>query len=132
MFGFGLGRLAMRRGKYGFGLGMMVLMVCALSLQGAGQQSGRPQPGVVPNYSAAPPDTNDPAMVRLREQQKRAEETERHKRMVSDTDKLLELATELKMEVDKSSKDEMSVAAIRNAGDIEKLAHEVKEKMKGN
>ncbi len=55
---------------------------------------------------------------------------ERHKHMVDDTDKLLELVTELKSDVDKSSKYETSVAAIKKAAEIEKVAHDVKERMR--
>ena len=41
--------------------------------------------------------------------------------------RLLKLATELKAEVDKSSKDTLSVSVIRKAEEIEKLARSVKE-----
>jgi hypothetical protein len=40
------------------------------------------------------------------------------------------LSTELKAEVDKTDKDTLSLAVIRKAQDIEKLAHAVKENMK--
>jgi hypothetical protein len=50
---------------------------------------------------------------------------------VEDTDKLLALATQLKQEVDKTNKDVLSVDVIRKADEIEKLAHSVKERMKG-
>ena len=56
---------------------------------------------------------------------------QRHKRMMADADKLLQLATELKEDVDKSTKNEMSVTAVKEAAEIEKLAHDVKERMKG-
>ena len=39
---------------------------------------------------------------------------------------LLKMATDLKQEVDKSSKDTLSVAVVRKAGDIEQLAHKVR------
>jgi nitric oxide reductase activation protein len=57
--------------------------------------------------------------------------TERQKQLVSDTQKLLALAQELKADVDKSTKDTLSVDVVRKADEIEKLAHSVKEKMKG-
>ena len=53
-------------------------------------------------------------------------------KLVEDTQKLLVLANELKAEVDKSTKDTMSLDVIRKADEIEKLAHSVKERMKGN
>jgi len=49
-----------------------------------------------------------------------------------DTDKLLQLATELKKYVDKSNENVLSVEVLKKAEEIEKLAHRVKEKMKGN
>ena len=56
---------------------------------------------------------------------------DRRKHLVSDTEKLLQLSTELKSEVDKASKDELSLDVVRKAAEIEKLAHDVKERMKG-
>jgi hypothetical protein len=51
---------------------------------------------------------------------------------VEDTVKLLEMANELKAAVDKSNKDTLSLDVVRKADAIEKLAHSVKEGMKGN
>jgi len=48
-----------------------------------------------------------------------------------DTQKLLDLATELKQYVDKTNEHTLSVEVIKKAEEIEKLAHGVKEKMKG-
>ena len=67
----------------------------------------------------------------MQEKQNASAETERHKRMLADADKLLQLATELKADVDKTTKDEMSVPTIQKAAEIEKLAHDVKQRMKG-
>ncbi len=49
----------------------------------------------------------------------------------ADTDKLLKLAVELKTYVDKSNENVLSLDVIKKAEEIEKLAHSVKEKMKG-
>lgn len=54
----------------------------------------------------------------------------RRKELAADSAELLKLATELKAEVDKTTKDTLSLTVIRKAGEIEKLAHDVKEKMK--
>jgi hypothetical protein len=40
------------------------------------------------------------------------------------------MAAELKAEVDKTTKDTLSLNVIRKADEIERLAHNVKEKMK--
>ena len=49
-----------------------------------------------------------------------------------DTDKLLKLAGELKDYVDKTNESTLSVDVLKKAEEIEKLAHSVKDKMKGN
>ena len=55
----------------------------------------------------------------------------RQQDLKKDTDKLLELATHLKQYVDKTNENTLSLEVIRKAEEIEKLAHSVKEKMKG-
>ena len=55
----------------------------------------------------------------------------RQQDLKKDTDKLLELATQLKQYVDKTNENTLSVEVIKKAEQIEKLAHSVKEKMKG-
>jgi len=56
---------------------------------------------------------------------------ERQALIKNDTDKLLKLAVELKGYVDKSNENVLSVEVLRKAEEIEKLAHSVKDKMKG-
>jgi hypothetical protein len=48
----------------------------------------------------------------------------------NDTEKLFQLATELKAAVDKSNENLLSLEVVRKAEDVEKLAKKVKEKMK--
>jgi hypothetical protein len=55
---------------------------------------------------------------------------DRQKKIAKDSARLLELANELKTEVDKTSKDEMSLIVIRKAEEIEKLAHDLKLRMR--
>jgi len=71
-------------------------------------------------------------MTKMEADQAKMRNTGRQKQLVEDTQKLLSLANELKADVDKSTKDTMSVDVIRKADEIERLAHNVKEKMKGN
>jgi len=59
-----------------------------------------------------------------------AANAERRKQIADDSARLLKLATDLKAEVDKTTKDTLSLGVIRKADEIEKLAHSVKEKMK--
>lgn len=67
----------------------------------------------------------------IQAQQARSRNSERQKQLVQDTDKLLVLATQLKQDVDKTNKDVLSVDVVKKADEIEKLAHSVKERMKG-
>jgi hypothetical protein len=85
------------------------------------------------------PEANRPLdanqQMELREQQAKKQDfaaanLERKKQISDDTAKLLKLATDLKSEVDKTTKDTLSLGVIRKADEIEKLAHNVKEKMK--
>jgi hypothetical protein len=48
----------------------------------------------------------------------------------NDTEKLYQLATDLKAAVDKSSENTLSLEVIRKAEEVEKLAKKVREKMK--
>jgi len=54
---------------------------------------------------------------------------ERQKSMVSDTNKLLKLASELDLEVKSGNSDALTPAQMRKLAAIEKLAHSVKDKM---
>lgn len=95
-------------------------------------QSGGRQNLGLPGSGTEGKETNDPLSEAHRlEQQEAARSTERQKRLVADTDKLLALATDLKQQVDKTNKNTLSVDVVKKAGEIEKLAHSVKERMKG-
>lgn len=56
---------------------------------------------------------------------------ERQKRLVSDTQRLLDLATQLHQDVGKTDQHILSLDVVKRADEIEKLAHSVKERMKG-
>ncbi len=92
-----------------------------------------------PNQPIPGPDASRPLdanqIMNMRDQQNKkvnvdAANAERKKQIADDSAKLLKLATDLKAEVDKTSKDTLSLGVIRKAEEIEKLAHSVKEKMK--
>ena len=55
---------------------------------------------------------------------------QRQKKIRDDTEKLFQLATELKAAVEKSNENVLSVDVVRKAGEVEKLAKRVKENMK--
>jgi hypothetical protein len=56
---------------------------------------------------------------------------ERQAALKNDAEKLLKLAVELKAYVDKSNENVLSLDVLKKAEEIEKLAHSVKDKMKG-
>lgn len=96
----------------------------------AGQSSRIP--GVQqPKTGVLEPEDPDPMAPHRDQKQAELRNADRQKRLVADTDKLLALATDLKEQVDKSTKDTLSVDVIKKADEIEKLAHSVKERMKG-
>ena len=80
--------------------------------------------------SAAPADAPNPMAGPNASKLEHMREDERHKRLATDTAKLVELTNQLKEEVEKTSKDELSVDVVKKAAEIEKLAHDVKERMK--
>jgi hypothetical protein len=97
------------------------------------QQSPNPGKPILLPEANRPPDAN--AQMAMREQQNKkqsfeAANIERKKQISDDSARLLKLASDLKAEVDKTSKDTLSIGVIRKADEIEKLAHNVKEKMK--
>ena len=113
-------------------LGALALLTGAAS---PGQESQSPNPDIpylMPDANRLP-DAND--QMKMRQQKSKqvsfeAANTERKKELADDSAKLLTLAIALKAEVDKTNKDMLSLNVIRKADEIEKLAHNVKEKMK--
>jgi len=65
-------------------------------------------------------------------EQRKMANTERQAALKRDTDRLLQLATDLKLQVDRSNENVLSVDVMKKAEEIEKLAKSVKEKMRGN
>ena len=76
--------------------------------------------------------TEDQNVDKIKKAMDKQHNRERQAELKRDTDKLLQLSTELKQYVDKTNSDVMSVEVINKSEEIEKLAHSVKEKMKGN
>ena len=120
-------------------IGAVITMACSVRVSGGqmypqspskqGQQQMPGMPGR-PGLGTNPADP-DPIDSHRADQQEKLRNTDRQKRLVADTEKLLALATDLKAQVDKSTKDTLSVDVIKKADEIEKLAHSVKERMKG-
>ena len=90
------------------------------------QGVGRPGPA---DRDAGP---EDEQRERIEKEMEKKANQERQAELKRDTEKLLQLATDLKAEVDKSNENVLAVEVIKKADEIEKLAHSVREKMKGN
>ncbi len=116
------------------GIFAAVLLLATSGVAGVAQQNGSPIRPLPPDPSRSlgdPGRSDDPFAGKVAEQQARSRNSDRQRRLVADTDKLLSLATELKQQVDKTDKNTLSVDVVKKADEIEKLAHSVKEKMKG-
>jgi hypothetical protein len=72
----------------------------------------------------------DPDAVKREHDQMKALNKERVKEIQNDTNKLLDLATELKKSVDAAGDNTLSLEVIRKTDEIEKLSKKVREKMK--
>jgi predicted RNA-binding protein with RPS1 domain len=97
---------------------------------GVGAQSpiGSPvRPQVLNND---PNQSPDPSMTKLEKEAEKQRNLKRQQDIRRDSEKLLQLATELKQYVDKTNENIISLDVIRKAEQIEKLAKNVKEKMK--
>jgi len=96
-------------------------------------QPGFPNQGTHPNGLGQPNDSPPegqvpPAIVAAAA---RAQATDRQKRLIADTDKLLALATQLHADVARTDKNILSVDVVRRAEAIEKLARSVKDRERG-
>ncbi len=72
----------------------------------------------------------DPAQKEMQDRMAREANKKRQQDIREQTDKLFQLATELKAAVDKTNENLLSLDVIHKAEEVEKLAKKVKEKMK--
>lgn len=126
-----------RRNPISLGLTLLLtgatLSACVFAA-GAAAQNGPEvcKPIILPEANRLP-DANDQMRMREKDAKQQsfdAANEERKKQLSDDSAKLLTLAMALKAEVDKTNKDTLSLNVIRKADEIEKLARNVKEKMK--
>lgn len=118
----------LKAGQVGIFAGLVAVAMMSL----AGKALLQNSPRNIPEFINRLPDVND--QERMRQEQKSdkdfaASNALRNKQVSEETAKLLKLANDLKAEVDKAGKDTLSLNAIRKAEAIEKLAHNIKEKM---
>lgn len=87
-------------------------------------QERRPDPQFEPRRN------RDEDAERMEKEQQKRLNVDRQKALQKDTDHLLQLATELKQYVDRTNENILSVDVIRKAQEVEKLAKDIREKMK--
>jgi hypothetical protein len=98
----------------------------------APQQLPSQQQPVPPRLGTPPTDEPGPAVPsRIQKEMEKKANEQRQAELKRDTDKLLKLSTELKDYVDKSNENVLSLDVIKKADEIEKLAHNVKTRMRG-
>lgn len=78
------------------------------------------------------PTPADDARVKMEKDMAKKANQQRQADLKRDTEKLFKLASELKDYVDKTNENVLSLDVLKKAEEIEKLAHSVKEKMKGS
>ena len=108
------------------------ISICLLFAISGNAQNQAPKPA--PSMPGQPPRVSgeaDETQQRLAHDMAKKANLERHALLKADTDKLLKLAVELKDSVDKSNENVLSLDVLKKAEEIEKLAHSVKNKMKG-
>ena len=77
------------------------------------------------------PGREDEQRLRIEKEMAKKANQARQADLKRDTEKLLKLSAELKEYVEKTNENTLSVDVVKKAEEIEKLAHSVKDKMKG-
>jgi hypothetical protein len=123
----------LRWGRLGVGaVSVLLILGPSANSQNSTMPPMQPPPSMQPSAPfGEPANPADPMARRQQERMEKARNSDRQKQLERDTDKLLELAKELKDEVSKSNKDTLSVDVVKKAAEIEKLAKSVKDRMRG-
>ena len=111
-------------------LAAVALLLVLSGVAAYGQVMGPPpDASTPPGQQRKEPD--DPWTMQKKLDMAKKQNEMRQQELKRDTDKLLELATELKQYVDKTNENILSMDVIKKSEQIEKLAHAIREKMKG-
>lgn len=118
--------------KAGSGWVSALVLLGALTGIAAAQQGVPQAPNAAGNRPSLPGanEPRDPFAEQTASKLTHMREDERRKRLMADTARLVALTHELQAEVDNTSRDVLSLDVIRKAAEIEKLAHDVRERMK--
>ncbi len=118
---------------------LLLLLFMSVSSFGAGaEKMGFDQPPVAPlpaNHTMTsyqfPQGEQEKPDPELEKKMEKARRKDRYAGLKRDSEKLLELATELKQQVDRSGENVLSMDVVRKCEEIEKLAKSVRTKMRG-
>ena len=104
------------------------LILCTLQVASSQQPSG---PSLNLPSANGPNSTNPDIPKDMQKDMEKKANQQRQADLKRDTDRLLKLSNELKEYVDKTNENVLSMDVIKKAEEIEKLAHNVKVRMKG-
>lgn len=110
-----------------------LLLMCVVSLGTANLVSGQDDVPKLPDKVRNSPSTNGVPVVdndEIQRQQAAAAAKMRQEQILRDSEKLFQLSAELKDQIDKANGQILSIDAIKRAEQIEKLAHNLKGKLK--
>ena len=106
-------------------VGALLIIACPLGVSGGQTQHTEPlsNPAADANRRVA---VDDSAEVRQAELLR----VQRQKQLISDGDKLLKLASDLKQQIDNTPAETLSADSVKKAAEIEKLAHSLRQRLK--
>jgi hypothetical protein len=110
-------------------MGMVLLAGAAWAGQ-QGQQSGTDEAQKAPEANHQADASGQAGGQQPAKQNAALSREERNRQIVEDSAKLLKLVTDLKIAVDNTTMDTLSIGVIRKADEIEKLAKNTREKVK--
>jgi hypothetical protein len=113
-------------------ISLALLSAISMWAQTAGTPSQAPPPNDATSTAEPAPQKQDTPAAKTDDaaQKPMSPEEARQAQLAADTNKLYQLAQELQAEVAKSTKNTLSLAVVKKAAEVEKLAKSLKERMK--
>ena len=106
---------------------VVVILAVVLAALCSGNDSGRRVPAASRLWASTLQLTDQGADHRAEVQRSKTLNDNEKKQLLADVDKLIQMSTLLKQQIDRTGPGSLSADAVKNAGDIEKLAHNVKK-----
>ena len=107
-------------------VGALLITACPLGVCGWQTQHTEPLSNPAAEETNRRMRVDDSAEVR----QAQLLRVERQKQLISDSDKLLKLATDLKQQINNTPAETLSADSVKKAAEIEKLAHSLRQRLK--